>query len=197
VKPSKIHGGDDLKREQGGIIAIGVIILIVVVGVVGPWSQSPNPWYNPGESLPHLPAPGQIPGEEVNPVVIGNLSLSITGFFYTMMPHQGPATLSLVLIVDINNTGLSAVYDFRAVKVTLFYENGTPVYTFGTAPEGNFTIPANSTLNLEYENDRDMLAIPAELFNASLVFIRVLVTFGENTEVILTSPMTSMGHAIE
>ncbi|MHA1964137.1 MAG: hypothetical protein ACXACG_02860 [Candidatus Thorarchaeota archaeon] len=187
-----------MKREEGGIIAIiFTIIVIVAIVLVGPWSGGLTPWYNPGESLPHLPAPGEIPSEQVEPVVMGNLTLSATGGFYTMRPHQGPATFSLNLYILVNNTGSTAVDDFQAVKVTLFYENATPVYTFGTEPEGNSTIPSGSILNLEYKNDRDMIDLPSDLFDTWQVFARVLVTFDGNIEVILTTPMTSMGHAIE
>jgi hypothetical protein len=97
----------------------------------------------------------------------------------------------------VNNTGITAIDDFQVVKVTVFYENATPVYTFGAVPEGNSTISADTILVLEYENDRDMITVPNSLLGAGQVFARVLVTFDANSEVILTTPMTMISHFIE
>ena len=83
------------------------------------------------------------------------------------------------------------------MKVTIFYENATPVYTFGATPEGNSTIPAGSILIFEYENDRDMITVPWSLLRAGQIFARVLVTFDVDTAVILTTPLTLIAHAIE
>jgi len=197
-KSTHIHGVDALKREEGGIIAtLSIIILIITIVVLGPWSGGPSPNYNPGESLSHLAAPGEIPGIQIDPIVVGNLTLSVTGSFYTMSPHNGPATFSFHLDVNVNNTGTEIVDDFQVVKVTLFYENAEPVYTFGAIPENNSTIPADSILLLEYENDRDMITVPSNLLIASIVFARVLVAFDVDTEVVLTTPMTNIAHAIE
>jgi len=197
-KPTHRLGVDALKREEGGIIAVLVIIiLIVTVVVLGPWSGNPSPYYNPGESLSHLAAPGEIPGDQVDPIVVGNLTLSVTGFFFTMSPHNNPATFSFDLDVSVNNTGAVSIDDFQVVMVTIFYENAVPVYTFGAIPENNSTIPADSILTLEYENDRDMITVPSNLLIASYVFARVLVTFDVDTEVVLITPMTSIVHAIE
>lgn len=197
-EPTHSLGVVALKREEGGIIAtLVVIILIVTVVVFGPWSGGPSPYYNPGESLSHLAAPGEIPGDQVDPIVVGNLTLSVTGVFFTMSTHNNPATFSFDLEVSVNNTGAVIIDDFQVVKVTLFYENATPVYTFGAIPENNSTIPADSILTLDYENDRDMIAVPSNLLIASYVFARVLVTFDVDTEVVLTTPMTSIVHAIE
>jgi len=197
-KPTHRLGVDALKREEGGILALLVIIiLLVTVVVLGPWSGNPSPYYNPGESLSHLAAPGEIPGDQVDPIVVGNLTLSVTGVFFTMSPHNNPATFSFDLDLIVNNTGSVIIDDFQVVKVTLFYENATPVYTFGAIPENNSTIQADSILTFEYENDRDMIAVPSSLLIASYVFARVLVTFDVDTEVVLTTPMTSIPHAIE
>ena len=187
-----------MKKEVGGIIAALVAIFVVIaVIIVGPWIGGQNPYYNPQESLPHLAAPAEIPGDQVNATEIGNLTLSVTGFFNTMSPHSSPTTFFFALDVIVNNTGTLSIGDFQVVKVTIFYENATPVYTFGTLPIGNSTIPPSSVLTLDYENDRDMITIPHSLMIASHVFARVLVTFNVDTEVILTTPMTFLPHAVE
>ncbi len=187
-----------MKKEVGGIAAI--IVIIIVIGTIiflGPWNGGQNPYYNPQESLPHLAAPAEIPGDQVNATVIGDLTLSVTGFFSTMSTHSAPTTLNFDLDIIVNNTGSSGIDDFQVVKVTVYYENATPIYTFGVDPEGNSTILAGSILTLEYENDRDMITVPWSLISASYVFARVLVTYDVNTEVILTTPMTELPHAME
>jgi hypothetical protein len=187
-----------MKREAAAIVAIILAILVVATLVVyGPWSQQPSPFYNPEESLPHLAAPTEIPGDEVNATTVGDLSLSVTGSFYTMSPHISPTTFDFDLDIFVNNTGSSSIDDFQIVKVTIFLENATPVYTFGVLPEGNSTIQASSVRTLECENDRDMVTIPHSLMIASQIFARVLVTFNVDSEVILTTPMSSVSHVIE
>jgi hypothetical protein len=186
-----------LKKEVGGIIAAVVIAIVVVTFVV---MQPPDigwpSWYNPEESLPHLATPGEIPGYEVNATIVGNLSLDVTGFFSTMSPHQAPSTFSFTIDLIANNTGDSNV-ELHVVKVTIFYENGTPVYTFGVDPDSNITIPVNTTMSLDYQNDRDMVSIPSNLWGTQYVFARVLVTIDVVTEIILTTPLTQLLHAIE
>ncbi len=154
------HGDIVLKRELAAIIAIIIAILVVAALVAyGPWLQQPSPFYNPEESLPHLAAPEEIPGDEVNATALGSLSLSVTGSFYTMSPHTSPSTFDFYLDIVVNNTGSSSIDDFQIVKVTIFYENATPVYTFGVLPEGNSTIQTSSVRTLECENDRDILIV--------------------------------------
>lgn len=187
-----------MKKEVAGFIAIlAIIIIIVAVVVLGPWFESSTPWYNPEESLPHLDGPAEVPGDHVNATVVGNLSLSVTGFFHTMEPHRFPSTFTFDLDVNVNSTRVTDIDDFHVVKVTIFYENATPVYTFGATPEGNSTIPAGSILIFEYENDRDMITVPWSLLRAGQIFARVLVTFDVDTAVILTTPLTLIAHAIE
>lgn len=191
-------GVDALKKEVGGIAAVIVtIIVLVTIILVGPWNGGQNLFYNPEESLPHLASPAEIPGDQVNATVIGDLSLSVTGFFYTISTHSTPTTLNFDLDIIVNNTGASSIDDFQVVKVTVYYENATPVYTFGVEPDENSTIPADSTLTLEYENDRDMISVPWSLISASYVFARVLIIYDGNTEIILTTPMTELPHAME
>jgi hypothetical protein len=191
-----------LRKEEGGIIATVAMIIILILVIAGwprgpPWSNGPSPFYNPGESLPHLPAPGEIPGEQVDPTVMGDLNLNVTGYFQTVVPHRYPTTFSFNLDISVNNTGTTAIDDFQVVKMTVFYENATPFYTFGAVPEENSTIPADTILVLEYENDRDMITVPSSLLSVWQVFARVLVTFDTHTEVILTTPMTAIAHFIE
>ena len=114
-----------------------------------------------------------------------------------MSPHRSPTTFDFSLDVVVNNTGVVDIEDFHIVKVTIFYENASPVYTFGVLPGGNSTINATSVVTLQCVNDGDMTSIPSELMMATQVFARVLVTFNVGAEVILTTPMTSLGHAIE
>ncbi len=187
-----------MKREVAGFIAtLAIVIVIVAAVVLGPWFESSTPWYNPEESLPHLATPAEVPGEQVNATVIENVSLSATGSFYTMSPHNGPSTFSFTIDVRVDTIRVSAIDDFHVVKVTVFDVNATPIYSFGVEPDGNFSIAGNSTWTREFRNDRDMVTIPPDFLWASYTFARVLVTFDSTTEVILNTPLTPFWHAIE
>ncbi|MGD9396784.1 MAG: hypothetical protein PVJ05_10175, partial [Candidatus Thorarchaeota archaeon] len=142
-------------------------------------------------------SPSDAPGEYVNATVVGNLSMSVTGSFYTMVPHNFPATFDFTIQVSVNNTRHTSIDDFQVVKVTMFYEDATPVYTFGVVPDSAFTIAADSIWVQEFQNDRDMVSIPSEFLWAPQTFARALVSFDNGTEAILTTPLTSFGHAIE
>lgn len=186
-----------MKKEVGGVIA-AILVTIVVIGfvVMQPTDVGWPSWYNPEESLPHLATPGEILGNQVNATIFENLSLGVTGFFSTMSPHQAPSTFSFSIDLSANNSGETTV-KLHVVKVTIFYENGTPIYTFGVDPDGNYTIPVITTMNLNYQNDRDMVSIPSNFWNTQYVFARVLVTLDVVTEIVLTTPLTQILHAIE
>ena len=187
-----------MKKEIGGIITVLIAIFVVIaVIIVGPWVGGQNPFYNPQESLPHLAAPSVVPGEQVNVTVVDNLSMSVTGFFHTMSPHNSPTTFDFTIDMIVNNTGPTAIDDFHIVKVTVFDQNYTPVYTFGVVPYANLTISGNYTTVHEIRNDRDMVTIPSDFMWSSYIFARVLITFDGATEVILTTPLTMFLHAIE
>lgn len=187
-----------LNKEKGGIIAVVIlIILIVAIILIGPWNGAIDPYYNPQESLPHIASPSDAPGEHVNATVVGNLRMSVTGSFYTMVLHNYPATFDFTIQVSVNNTGSSSIDDFQVMKVTMFFEDATPVYTFGVVPDSVFMIAGNSTWVQEYQNDRDMVSIPSDFLWAPQTFARVLVTFDNGTEVILTTPLTPLGHGVE
>jgi hypothetical protein len=187
-----------LNKEKVGIISVVVImIMIIAIIIYGPWKGGIDPYYNPQESLPHIASPSDAPGEYVNATVVGNLSMSVTGSFYTMVPHNFPATFDFTIQVSVNNTRHTSIDDFQVVKVTMFYEDATPVYTFGVVPDSAFTIAADSIWVQEFQNDRDMVSIPSEFLWAPQTFARALVSFDNGTEAILTTPLTSFGHAIE
>ena len=186
-----------MKKDVAGFAATLVIIVVIVtVVILGPWSEGSTPWYNPEESLPHLSAPAEVPGEYVNDTLIGTVGFGLTASFHTMAPHNGPSTFSFTIDIIVNNTG-GTIDDFHAVKVTIFDVNATPVYTFGVEPDSNFTIAANSTWTESYQKDRDMVSIPSDFRWAQYAFARILVTFDNSKEVILTTPLTQVWHAIE
>jgi hypothetical protein len=187
-----------LKREYVAISFVALLLVGYLVVVMMLRNPTPTyPWYSPQEGLPHLPAPDMVPGESVNRTIIGNLSMGVTGFFSTMQPHVAPSTFDFTIDMSVNNTGYTPVTNFQVVKVTMFYENATPFYTFGVTPANNLTIPADSIWVQDYSNDRDMVSIPTDLFFTQFVFARVLVSFDIGHEIILTSPLTWLAHAVE
>ncbi|MFW9793622.1 MAG: hypothetical protein ACFFEE_04940 [Candidatus Thorarchaeota archaeon] len=149
------------------------------------------------ESLPHLPAPTGVPGYDIEEIVAGNLTLSVTGYFETMEPHIGPNTFSFTINVNVTNNGTTGIDDFNVDRVTIFYDNNTPVYTFGVVPSENTTIGADSNQILDYTKDRDMVVVPMNLLRAAEIFARVSIIFNIDTQVILTTPLTQIPYAIE
>ncbi|MFW9833987.1 MAG: hypothetical protein ACFFEK_08340 [Candidatus Thorarchaeota archaeon] len=187
-----------MRKESVGIVAVILAIIVVIaIIILGPWPRGYNPYYNPQESLPHIAAPTEIPGEYVNDTIVGNLSMSVSGSFYTIIPHNSPATFEFTIDIFVNNTGVTSVSDFHVVKVTVFNENATPIYTFGVVPDSNFTIAGSSTWTNEYQSDRDMVEIPADFLWAQYAFARVLLTYYGNAGLVLTTPLTEFWHAIE
>ena len=190
---------NNLSRTGKKVAALIVAITIIVIGVLIRWTYMPR-WpssYNPQESLEHLPAPEDPPSLSVNETNVGDITLSSKASFSTMEPHLSPNTFSFTLHLNVTNNGTSIINDLHVERLTIFYEDSTPVYTFGLLPSENVTISAESSRILEYQKDRDMMEVPSRLLTESQAFASVRVTFSNDIEVILTTPLAYIGHAIE
>ncbi|MFX0107668.1 MAG: hypothetical protein ACFE7R_05260 [Candidatus Hodarchaeota archaeon] len=145
-------------------------------------------------SLEHLPPPDEVPGYEVAPIVVSYTTLNASAEFFGFHPHQGPWKLGFTLKVNVTNMARRHIEDFHAVKATIFRIDLTPVSTFGIDAE-NATILSGETRILTYEESR-YLSRDTYTYETEF-FLRVLVTFDNDTEVILTTPLSWAGIAIE
>ena len=177
------------------ILVIGVCILLVVIGFMGRILP-------PGLPPRILPELDPLPVLEVEPgydqiqIEVDNVTLSTQVQFFIFMPHNGYNTFSFHLEINVTNEGPSNIDDFNATKASVFFSNSTLLYTFGLLPFDYATIEVGERRNLGYEADRDMPVVLGILGSEDL-YLRVLVTFDSNTEIILTTPLTSIMVAIE
>jgi hypothetical protein len=170
----------------------------LVVGGLGIWwefqPRGPTPRILP--ELDPLQAPEEPPDFQQVPVSIDNVTLGALVQFFMFMPHSGLNTFGFHLEINVTNDGTSSIVDFNATKASVFFENSTLLYTFGLEPKENQTIPVGERRNLGYEEDRDMPIVYSG-FDYPPLYLRVLVIFNSNTEIIVTTPLTYLQIAIE
>ncbi|MHA2423497.1 MAG: hypothetical protein ACXAEF_01845 [Candidatus Thorarchaeota archaeon] len=177
------------------IVAIGVCVLVVGIGFWNVFSPTlPERRLLP--ELDPLEAPEEPPGLEQVPVSIDNVTLGALVQFFMFMPHSGYNTFHFHLEINVTNNGVSPITDFNATIASVFFENSTLLYTFGLAPKENQTIPVAERRNLTYDEDRDIPIVYSNL-GGNYFYLRVLVTFNINTQIIVTTPLTPIAVAIE
>ncbi|MDF1539900.1 MAG: hypothetical protein P1Q69_13460 [Candidatus Thorarchaeota archaeon] len=182
------------RRRISLVIAAIGCILAIVLGIMIRFPPGVPPTILP--ELDPLPAPEEPPGYDQVPVEIDNVTLGALVQFYMFMPHNGLNSFSFHLEINVTNNGLTDIDDFNATKASVFFANGTLLYTFGLLPSGNATIEVGERRNLGYDEDRDMPTVLG-LLGWEEYYLRVLVTFNSNTSIIVTTPVASVGVAIE
>ncbi len=128
-------------------------------------------------------------------IAVGSLQLNATGDISGMIPHSGPIDFYVSLLVNITNNGTEDVTDFHAIKVSLYYLDAGLFYTFGLTPDTNLTIPAGQSVTLTYHNY--ITRIDTSFLMGSYVYACVLISFDNNQECILTTPILEGIFAIE
>ncbi len=126
----------------------------------------------------------------------GNLLLNATAEYSGTIPHQPPINFDMRLAINITNIGSNDVDDFRAWKASVFYSDSELFYTFSLSPDGNSTITAGDSITL-YFNNKGGRNLYASFWPFDEIYARILVTFGVDHEVILTTPLSSGDFAIE
>lgn len=172
-----------------GAAVVGLLALMVVIGLM--------PTFNPPvEPLPPI-SPSEIPPDSVDAmetIQVGSLLLNATANATGMIPHYGPMTFRLHLIINLTNTGSEAISDFRAVRVSVYNTENELFYTFAFQYDWNATIQAGESIALSYHNYPTSIEKPFEPWD---IYARVLATFDVNREVILTTPLIFAIYAIE
>ncbi len=152
-----------------------------------------SPAMNPLTLVP----PSEDPPDNFIPVETiqaGALMLNATANATGMIPHRGPMTFRMHLVINITNTGTEDISDFHAVKTSVYSTDNELFYTFSFQHDWNATIPAGEAVQLSYHNNQTRIEFPFEPWQ---VYARVLVTFDVNREVIITTPLIDALYAIE
>jgi hypothetical protein len=173
--------------------AILVGLLVLMIGVMYYFAFAPLPLTNP---IPPVPASEDPPNNryDFQPIQVGTLQLNATANATGMIPHQGPMTFRMHLVINITNIGSEDINDFHAVKTSVYNTDNELFYTFSFQYDWNATIPAGETVQLSYHNNQTRIEFPFEPWE---VYARVLVTFDVNREVIITTPIIDELFAIE
>jgi len=145
-----------------------------------------------------VPAPPRAPGYIVDPVQVQDLQMNaIMDNLRGAIGHEGYYHLGFDLTVNVSNLGASEITDFHTVKATLFRQNLSMIYTFDLSYQKNRTIEAESRSLFIYKIHSK--SVPRGRFRVyeEDLFLRVLVTFDNSNEAIITTPLTRFMVAIE
>lgn len=130
----------------------------------------------------------------VETIQAGPLLLNATAYSTGVIPHQGPITFLLSLMINITNTGNTSVGNFQSIKMSIYTTDSILFYTFSLRPDWNATILAGETVVLNYMNEPTRIETPVRPWE---VYGRVLVTFDINESAIVTTPLIQNISAVE
>jgi hypothetical protein len=177
-----------LTRQKAAALVLLCLVLIFFTPRIIWYIEILQRFAQVSPQLDPLPAPDEAPGNTTEPIIVGNLILNASGRFSGGMPHEGPQHLGFTLMINVTNIGDYDITDFQVVKVTIFWYDLSPIYSFEITEDENMTIISGSNEILNYDEDR---YVPRGTIYFGECFLRVLVTF-DNMEAIVTTP-TSMG----
>lgn len=184
--------------NQRAVATIIVCVLLVSAVILGIMIQFP-PFEDNRRLLPELdPLPSSeiTPGDSVDPIIIDNLTFQARVQFHIFMPHNGYNTFRFILDLNVTNNGPYVIDNLNATKASVFFENSTHLYTFGLISLLNYTLDPDRSRVFTYGEDRDMPIVLGKLGFETL-YMRVHITFGTGSEVIVTTPLSTIMVAME
>jgi len=140
-----------------------------------------------------VPPPTIPPTSAVECIQVGGLRFNASAYYWQdfmpSVPPEGPP-FAVVIWVTVTNNGTSTAYDLTAIKATVYFA-GTlnPLGTFRLTRIGtgaNSTSPGD-TIVMEFTNERGVVFSP-DLEEGTGLYARVLVTWADSQQVILTTP---------
>lgn len=175
-----------------GAILIGLLVLMIAIMAFSP----PEPDSPPSDPIPPVPPSENPPNDaySIETLQVGTLLLNATASATGMIPHYGPISFNMHLVINITNTGSEDITDFHAVKMSVYNTDNNLFYTFSFQYDSNATILAGESIALSYHNNQTRVEAPFEPWN---IYARVFVTFDVSREVIITTPLIDAVFAIE
>jgi hypothetical protein len=163
-------------------------VIIIVVLVAGSLVFLSN-------LVPPVAPPDEPPSGEVEPMIVDDLELTATAYFWQdFMPSVPPEGPPFYLAIRLNTTnfGNETVFGLNVQIVTVYYGDSTNVlHTFKIQPGlsccfDEFTVPSNSSHLIDFTNDRETIFSP-DLEEGTVLYARVHVVWN-NGEALVTTP---------
>ena len=165
-----------------------LIVTITGVGIIAAYLGGLNP------DLSHVPPPENLPGNETEIVIAGDLELWAEADFWQdfmpLVPPEGPP-FHTVIRINITNTGTSALEHFNAPKVTVYFNDSFEVLvtlnlTLGIQTFAPIVVQPGESIIVPYIKNQN------EVFSSIIdegtgLYARVLFQWGVGEETILTT----------
>ncbi len=144
--------------------------------------------------LEPVPPPDEPPSTVVEGITVGDLELVASAFFWQdfmpIVPAEGPP-FYLVIRLNVTNIGNTTVFGLDVSRVTVYFNNLTPMHTFGIQPGltccfDEFSVAPGQTEFLEFTNNRETIFSP-EVAEGTGLFAQVLFTWDPDGQAILTT----------
>lgn len=180
------------------VLTMGIILFMPPDSAGGTTTTTTTTTTTEGPVILDPVPPSQDPPENstsYETIILGSMILNATGNITGMIPHSGPITFNMYLMINVTNNGTEDITDFHAIKMSLYYQSSGLFYTFSLTPDTNVTIAAGQTVTLTYQNQETSLDTSFSL--TSPIYARVLVSFDIDQECILTTPTLEGLFAIE
>ena len=179
------------EKQRSIIGVLFTVFLILTIGIVLYASQPIVPTL-----LDPIPPSATPPANftSVETIQVRNLVLNATANATGMLPHQGPVSFIMTLLINITNIGSENVSNFQAIKMSVYNSDSELFYTFSIHPDWNATIPAGETMTLTYRNEPTLVYSTIRPWE---IYGRVLVSFDINETAVITTPRIFGVFAVE
>ena len=182
-------------------ILIVISFIVIIIGSVDLYGLLS---YNPPrvETEPHPLSPvspaSELPGEEIIPVNISDISIILNLFVSTYHFHNGEKGTWVTLDVIIKNNRTTIIDDLCFWKMTIYWADGSANFTTGFKPSDNYTIEPESTIAITLKGSHDWTGIPENLcWSGGQGYGRALISYDYNKTNILTTSLVTIWNAVE
>ncbi|MHA2064967.1 MAG: hypothetical protein ACXABY_11390 [Candidatus Thorarchaeota archaeon] len=177
-------------RPTRGIIALAIILVMIVAGSLAFLS----------DFTPPVAPPDEPPSGAVEPVIVDDLQISATAYFWQdfmpAVPPEGPP-FYLVIRVNATNLGNTTVFGLDVFTVTVYFGDSLNIlHTFKIEPGlsccfDEFSVAPNNTELFEFTNDRETIFSP-EIEEGTSLYAQVQLVW-DTGQAVLTTPPALLG----
>ncbi len=175
-----------------------ILVAVIGLGVVGVL-------YSLGFLDPlQVPPPEEPPGEELEPTTKDGLTATARAIYWQdfmpSVPPEGPPFYTVIWI-NVTNTGNITITNFYAVRVTIyFHDTMSPLVTLDLESTVQYfvwpEVKPGESFEFEYTNSRASIFSPT-IEKYTILYSRVLTRWGNESELIVTTPPSPLEFAIE